>query len=239
MTNISIIVPILNEAEQLPDLLQHLQHWQNRGSEIILVDGASSDHSLSLMEKSAFTVLHSQRGRARQMNAGAEFSKGSILLFLHADTRLPINADERVLHALSKAKQQEPATGKNVWGRFNVCIRADEASTIEKMMFKVISWFINKRSRLSGIATGDQAIFVTRITFQMIGGFVEQPLMEDIELSRMLKKIALPICLTEKVTTSARRWQNKGLWRTIWLMWCLRFAYWRGVSAEELAQRYR
>lgn len=230
MTKISIIVPVLNEAEQLPELLLHLQQWKNQSCDIIVVDGGSSDHSLQLLEKSSFTILHSERGRARQMNLGAQFAQSNILLFLHADTRLPENAKKLVLAAL--ASEQEH------WGRFDVALRAENQTFYQQTMYAIISWFINQRSRLSGIATGDQAIFVKHSTFTSIGGFVEQPLMEDVELCRQLKKIASPICLKEKVTTSARRWQSKGVWRIIWLMWSLRFAYWRGVSADELARRY-
>jgi len=227
---ISIIVPVLNEATQMSALLQHLQQWQNLGCEIIVVDGGSSDTSLTLLEKSAFTILHSERGRARQMNTGAQFAQGDILLFLHADTHLPANASTLVLSTF--------ASEKNHWGRFDVRIEGNNASSFQDLMFKIISAFINVRSRLSGIATGDQAIFVKRSTFESIGGFVEQPLMEDVELSKQLKKFSRPICLTEKVITSARRWQGKGVWRTIWLMWRLRFDYWRGIPAEVLVKHY-
>jgi len=232
--NLSIIVPILNEADRLPDLLEHLQIWQRRGCQTILVDGGSDDSSVELAKRAGFTVITAPRGRAYQMNTGAQVALGQTLLFLHADTRLPDNADSLIHDALNRTASQN----KNVvnttpqWGRFDVNISGDALS------LKVVGWLMNQRSRLTAIATGDQGIFVNRQTFQSIDGFPEQPLMEDIELSKALRRITPPMCLEAKVTTSARRWNSKGVGRTILLMWWLRFAYWRGTPAETLAKRY-
>lgn len=220
---ISIIVPILDEIELLPELLAHLQHWQRRGSEVLLVDGGSHDGSADVAEAIGFTVIRSPRGRARQMNEGAAHARGCALVFLHADTRLPMDADRTVLDALKKSH----------WGRFDVRLSGDE------LMLRVIAFFMNCRSRVSGIASGDQAIFVKKATFLTIGGFPEQPLMEDIEISRRLKPQGRPRCLRERATTSGRRWLAHGVWSTIWLMWRLRWAYWRGESPEQLARWYQ
>jgi rSAM/selenodomain-associated transferase 2 len=220
---LSIIVPVLDEIALLPDLLAHLQHWQRRGCEVLLVDGGSSDGTAEVAEAIGFSVLRSARGRARQMNTGAACAKGSALVFLHADTRLPEHADRLILDALHT----------HPWGRFDVRLSGD------RWMLSVIAVMMNLRSRLTGIATGDQAMFVDRQTFMGIGGFPEQPLMEDIEISKHLKRCGRPRCLPAKVVTSGRRWLTRGVWPTIWLMWRLRWAYWQGESAERLARRYQ
>lgn len=222
---ISIIVPMLNEAEALPDLLAHLLPWLRCSCEVLLVDGGSRDGSVVLAECAGFTVLHAERGRARQMNAGAQVASGEVLLFLHADTRLPAAADHLVRQALADPQAS--------WGRFDVQI------TGRSPMLRVVGWMMNRRSRLTGIATGDQAIFVRRTVFEAIGGFPDQPLMEDVELSRRLKKWGSPACLKARVITSGRRWETRGVWRTILLMWRLRLAYWLGASPEQLARQYR
>lgn len=225
MMRISIIVPMLNEAETLPDLLAHLLPWQRCGCEVLLVDGGSRDGSAAMAECAGFTVLHAEWGRARQMNAGAQAASGEVLLFLHADTRLPAAADHLVRQALADATAS--------WGRFDVQIAG------RPPMLHVVGWMMNRRSRLTGIATGDQAIFVRRTVFKAIGGFPDQPLMEDVELSRRLKKRGAPACLKARVITSGRRWETRGVWRTILLMWRLRLAYWLGASPEQLARQYR
>lgn len=220
---VSVIVPILNEASQLPDLLGQLLACKRKDCEVILVDGGSTDQSAQQAAALGFTVIESERGRGHQMNTGAQHARAEHLLFLHADTRLPEGAIAVIEDALARAQ----------WGRFDVQISGDSP------MFKIIAWFMNQRSRLTGIATGDQAIFIRRDLFEQIQGFPEQALMEDIELSKRLKKITKPACLKQKVLTSGRRWEDKGIWRTILLMWRLRFAYWRGVSPDELVQKYR
>jgi rSAM/selenodomain-associated transferase 2 len=220
---ISIIVPILNEEAQMPELLAHLQELQREHCEVILVDGGSQDQTAKIAVAYGFTVLVSGRGRAVQMNFGAAHAHADSLLFLHADTRLPKNAIKQITAALEK----------NQWGRFDVQISGSAR------MFSVISWFMNHRSRLTGIATGDQAIFIRRGVFDYIQGFPKQALMEDIELSKRLKRVAKPACIEDKVLTSGRRWQDRGIWRTILLMWRLRLAYWRGVSPDLLVEKYR
>ena len=219
----SIIVPMLDEAAQLPELFAHLLPLQKAGCEILLVDGGSTDGSAQLARLAGFTVLDAAPGRAVQMNAGAARAGGGALLFLHADTRLPFGAQHLITASLARSE----------WGRFDVYI------TGRPWMLRVVSFMMNLRSRLTGIATGDQAIFVNRSVFRQLGGFPVQPLMEDVALCRLLKALARPVCLRQCVKTSGRRWETRGVWRTIWLMWCLRWAYWRGVDVSELARRYR
>ncbi len=221
---LSIIIPMLNEAAQLPELFAHLLPFQRAGCEIVFADGGSTDGSARLAEIAGFAVVNAQRGRARQMNAGVAAVGGDVLLFLHADTRLPEGAEQHIEQALS---------GVHGWGRFDVCI------TGRPFMLRVIGQLMNWRSRLTGIATGDQAIFVRRIVFERVRGYPDQPLMEDVELSKRLKQISRPACIAQCVSTSGRRWEERGVWRTILLMWRLRWAYWRGADAGELARRYR
>ncbi len=221
---LSIVVPALDEAAGIADMLQALAPLRARGAEVIVVDGGSVDGTAQIAAALADRVLCSPRGRARQMNAGAALAGGTLLLFLHADTRLPGSAD-RVLH--------EAVAGGAAWGRFDVHIDG------RALLLRLVAALMNQRSRLTGIATGDQAIFVRRDLFQRIGGFPEQPLMEDVELSRRLRALAAPCCLRQRVTTSGRRWETRGVWRTILLMWRLRWRYWRGASPEALARAYR
>ena len=178
-----------------------------------MVDGGSGDGTLELARGLCDRLIVVPRGRAAQMNAGAREAKGDVLVFLHADTRLPENF----------------SLGNHVWGRFDVEIDGRHP------LLKVVAWSMNLRSRLTGIATGDQAIFVRREAFP---GFPELPLMEDIAFSKAMKRIARPACLRAKVITSGRRWQSRGVLRTILLMWRLRAMYAMGVSAESLARRY-
>jgi rSAM/selenodomain-associated transferase 2 len=159
------------------------------------------------------------------MNTGAAAANGDGLLFLHADTQLPPLGDELANAAL--------ADGERVWGRFDVRIEG------RSLALRVIAWLMNLRSRLTGIATGDQAIFVTRVAFERVGGFPNQALMEDVELSRRLLRLSRPACLHAKAITSGRRWEQRGIWRTVMLMWRLRFDYWRGMPVNELARRYK
>ena len=222
---LSIIVPMLNEAAALPALLAQLARWRTRGCEVVLVDGGSTDGSADVARAAGFRVVEAERGRARQMNAGAVQAGGEVLLFLHADTQLPTEADAAVRGALADERRD--------WGRFDVRI------TGRAPMLCVVAALMNLRSRLTGIATGDQAMFVRREAFDAVGGFPLQPLMEDIELSRRLLRRSRPACLRARVTTSGRRWEQRGVWRTIVLMWRLRWAYWRGVPAEVLAEAYR
>lgn len=222
---LSIIVPVLNEAEGIGETLTSLQPLRARGCEVIVADGGSTDASRDLAVPLADRVVASPRGRARQQNAGAAAALGDVLLFLHADTRLPVDADRLVTDGLR--------TSGRGWGRFDVRL------TGRHPMLRVIERMIGARSRLSGIVTGDQAIFVRRDWFIRAGGFPEIPLMEDVALSKALRRAGPPLCLRETVVTSSRRWERRGVWRTMALMWRLRLEYWLGVDPERLAERYR
>ncbi|MDB5891232.1 MAG: glycosyl transferase [Polaromonas sp.] len=224
---LSIIMPVLNEAAGIDTTLAALLPLRQRGAELVVVDGGSTDDTALRAAAHGACVLTSVPGRAAQMNAGARRAAGSVLLFLHADTVLPADADRLINSALSAS------SNRRVWGRFDVSI------TGRSGMLPVIAAMMNWRSRLTGIATGDQALFMTRAAFAAAGGFAAQPLMEDIDMSRRLRKLSPPACLRERVATSGRRWESRGVWRTVWLMWRLRFAYWRGVSPDRLARRYR
>ena len=224
MPRSTIVVPALDEAGDIEAALQALAPLRARGAEVIVVDGGSADGTAQLAKPLADRVLVSPRGRARQMNAGAAAARGDVLLFLHADTRLPEAADAALHQAVARGA---------AWGRFDVQIDG------RPRMLRLVAALMNQRSRLTGIATGDQAIFVRCDLFQRIGGFPDQPLMEDIEISRRLRALARPCCLRQRVVTSGRRWESRGVWRTIFLMWRLRWRYWRGESAQTLAEAYR
>src|SRR5581483_1686189 len=221
---LSIIVPVLNEAQRLPQALERLASVRARGAEVIIVDGGSQDGTLAAATGLGCRLVSSSKGRARQMNAGAQIARGEKLLFLHVDTTLPENAEVLIEAALNSRR--------HIWGRFDVDIQG------RPWTLKVIAMLMNWRSRLSGIATGDQAIFVARSAFESVGGYPDQPLMEDIELSKRLRALSPPVCLRAHAVTSGRRWESRGVWRTIILMWRLRWAYWRGVPASVLADRY-
>ena len=190
-----------------------------RGHEVIVVDGGSTDGTADLAAPLCDRFLRSEKGRARQMNAGAALASGDALVFLHADTRLPPLADRFIFEGLQDSS----------WGRFDVAI---EGST---RALKLVACAMNLRSRLTGIATGDQAIFVRRDAF---GGFPLIPLMEDIAFSRQMKRRVRPACVRERVVTSGRRWETHGIVRTIVLMWRLRLLYALGVGPGRLARRY-
>lgn len=223
--SLAVVIPTLNEAAQITTVLQNVRATLPE-AHIVVVDGGSNDGTVDLAMPLAHQVLLAPAGRARQMNAGcaAITAAPDYWLFLHADTELPANANTALGQAFEKGA---------VWGRFDVRI------TGQSRLLPMVAWFMNWRSRLTGIATGDQAIFVRHDAFTELGGFADQPLMEDIELSRQLRQLARPVCLSERVMTSGRRWESRGLWRTIFLMWRLRYRYWRGHSAEELARLYR
>lgn len=218
-------MPVLNEAAGIDAALGALVPLLARGAQLIVADGGSSDDTAARAQAGGAQVINAPRGRALQMNAGAQQASGDVLLFLHADTLLPPNADALI--------EQTLAAGPQVWGRFDVRI------TGKPPLLRVIAAFMNVRSRWSGIATGDQAMFMTRAAFAAVGGFPAQPLMEDIELSTRLRTLSRPVCLRAPVITSGRRWESRGVWRTVLLMWRLRLAYWRGAAPERLAQLYR
>jgi rSAM/selenodomain-associated transferase 2 len=223
--SLSIIVPVLDEAAGIAAALQPLQELRARGAQLIVVDGGSADGTAELAAPLADRVLSAARGRARQMNAGAALATGRILVFLHADTRLPAAADHLIMNAL------RPEGGRH-WGRFDVRIEGRSA------WLPLVAAMMNLRSRLTGIATGDQAMFVDRDAFAAAGGFPEIPLMEDIALSSRLRKRRAPACLPEKVVTSGRRWDRHGVWRTNRLMWWLRLRYFLGANPHRLAIEY-
>ena len=223
---IAIVVPVFNEALVLPRLIHDLttlNEIANPSFELVFVDGGSTDNTMALIVDAGLRVIKSAKGRAWQMNAGAAQTTGDLLLFLHADTQLPENA----LAAISSN-----LLGNTCWGRFDVRI------TGKSWMLGVVSRMMNWRSRLTGIATGDQAMFMTRGAFQKIGGFPEQALMEDVEASRRLRQLSRPACIASPVITSGRRWETRGVLTTIVLMWRLRWAYWRGQDPQQLAKLY-
>jgi len=224
MSKLSIIIPVLNEGEAIAAALDALAVLRALGAEVIVVDGGSRDATIQRARPRADRVILAPRGRALQMNAGAEKAAGDVLLFLHADTNLPPDADHVVLSGLERSG--------HAWGRFDVKIEG------RSPVLRVIAWLMNIRSRLTGIATGDQAIFVRRAAFQAAGGFPAIPLMEDIALCKRLKRVSRPLCLRERVTSSGRRWETHGVFHTMLLMWRLRLAYFFGADPKKLAQRY-
>jgi len=221
--SIAVIVPVFNEQDVLPVLISQLQRLE--ADEWIVVDGGSSDDTRHILQESPIQWMSAPLGRASQMNAGAKRCDSDILLFIHADTIISSSN----ISALRQAMQG----GFCVGGRFDVSLSGDGAA------LSVIAWWINFRSRVSGIHTGDQCQFVRRSVFERIGGFPNQALMEDVAFSKRLKREGKVACLRQKVVTSSRRWQKYGLVSTVWLMWKLRFLYWLGISPEKLARMYR
>lgn len=222
---ISIIIPTLNEAATIQALLGSLQTERQQGHEVIVVDGGSHDPTLALAEGLADVILVSAQSRALQMNRGAQQAQGDILWFLHADSAIPAQATHSIVQALSHHPQR--------WGRFQVQLSGTD------WRFKMIAWFMNQRSRLTGICTGDQGIFVTRTLFETCQGFPNIALMEDIALSQcLLKHAGKPQTLPLRLLTSSRRWQQHGIWSTIFLMWRLRWAYFRGQDPAQLKRWY-
>lgn len=224
MPTLSIIVPTLNEASEIKNALAALQELRRSGTEIVVADGGSDDGTPALARELADRVVASPRGRAAQMNAGAAAARGDIFLFLHADTRLPDRADRLVTEALRGAT--------SCWGRFDVTLIG------RSRLLPLVAAMMNWRSRLTGICTGDQSLFVTRQAFEAVGGFPELPLMEDIAMSKRLKRLSRPIPLRARVRTSGRRWDRDGPFRTALLMWGLRLAYFFGADPALLARLY-
>jgi rSAM/selenodomain-associated transferase 2 len=218
----SVIIPTLNEEKTIQFCLLALQPLRN-DCEIIIADGDSVDNTKILALPLVDKVMASAKGRAKQMNNGASYATGDILIFLHADTRLPENALPLIQQKISSTSQ---------WGRFDIQLSGNS------FMLKVIAQMMNWRSRLTGIATGDQVIFVMREAFEKAGQYPESNLMEDIALCKALKKISPPICLKDKVISSGRRWEHNGIYRTILLMWSLRLRYFFGTDPQTLAFLY-
>jgi rSAM/selenodomain-associated transferase 2 len=223
--SLSIIIPTLNEADNIFATLQALAPLRARGAEVIVVDGGSTDDTLARARSRADLMLSAPRGRALQMNAGAARARGAILLFLHADSVPPREADTLIVDGLNRTRRS--------WGRFDVRIAGSHP------LLRVVERAMNLRSRWTGIATGDQGIFVTRSLYTAAGGYPEIPLMEDVALAKRLKRFGAPLCLKHRITTSARRWEKNGVLRTILLMWRLRLAYWLGADPKQLAIRYQ
>lgn len=224
MMKLSIIIPVLNDAEVIAPLIKSLQTLRHRGHEVIVVDGGSRDDTREIAGLFVDQLIHAPAGRALQMNAGAQSADGHVLWFLHADSQLPEQADELIFSTLGGATE--------AWGRFDIRLSG------RQKIFRLLEYMINLRSRLSGIATGDQGIFVSASLFNKTGGYPVQPLMEDIALCKCLKKIQSPVCIREKLVTSSRRWEQNGVLSTILLMWRLRVAYFFGVPAEKLVGYY-
>ena len=220
---VSIIIPVFNEEDSIKELLHQLQAYRQQGHEIIVVDGGSVDNTISISEPLADKVIKSTSGRALQMNNGVAQAKNDILWFVHADTVLPENAIEVIQKALIK----------NNWGRFNVNLSGSN------VLFRLIEHMMNIRSCITGIATGDQAIFVKRKIFELVNGYSNLPIMEDVDLSKKLKKLSKPACIKERLTTSSRRWEKNGILSIVFLMWKLRLLYWLGVSADKLTEQYK
>lgn len=223
LCKISVIVPVLNERTCIVDTLLKLQPLRHRGHEVILVDGGSCDATPVVARPFVDQIHCTEAGRARQMNLGARHSSGEILFFLHADTRVPDNVDRLINNAMNH---------QSGWGRFNITLAGTHP------LLRLIEVGMNLRSSITGITTGDQGLFISRDWFVSIGGFPDQPLMEDIAFSRSLKPLAAPICLTHRLVTSSRRWEHYGVVRTVFRMWYLRTAYYFGVPARQLAKQY-
>jgi len=221
---VSVIVPTLNERARVAATLSALQDIRRSGHEVLVVDGGSSDDTRDRARPWVDRVLRSPKGRALQLNAGARESRGDTLLFLHADTWIPPDA-------LAAFLEEFPEGGR-LWGWFDVSLSG------RRFVFRVVENLMNLRSRLSRITTGDHAIFVQRGIFEKVGGYPEIPLMEDIALSRLLKREGRPLCLDRRVVTSSRRWEEQGILRTIVLMWRLRLAYALGADPGSLAASY-
>ena len=223
LMRLSVVILALNEAHHIGALLADLAEARAAGVELILVDGGSTDGTAALAAPAVDRVLTAPRGRANQMNAGARAAAGEVLWFLHADSRLPPEAPAALLHVCARGV---------LWGRFDVRLSGPMP------VLRLVERAMNLRSRLTGIATGDQGIFVTRAAFERVGGYPEIPLMEDIALSKALRRLARPACLRTRITTSSRRWEEQGALRTILLMWRLRLAYALGADPRRLARLY-
>lgn len=223
MKKYSIIIPTLNEAEGVRDFLLALQPLKEQ-CEIIIADAGSTDETKLISQPLVDLFIAASKGRATQMNSGAENASANILIFLHADTYLPEQALSLIQQGIDKGAQ---------WGRFDIQLIG------RHVMLKVVAQMMNWRSRLTGIATGDQVIFMTLQAFQKVGGFPDMPLMEDIEISKRLNEFSRPYCIKVKVKSSARRWESFGVWKTITLMWSIRLRYFLGESPQHLAELYR
>lgn len=225
---LSIVIPVLNDAEPLNRLLSTLHDLLTGPAEVLVVDGGSADSSALVALESGARVLQAPPGRGRQLNSGCQAARGQWLWLLHADS-LPSRAAVATLESIAAGNSPQASVG---WGRFDICFDAHSA------LFQLLAAMMNARSRLTGICTGDQGMFLHRRLLSCVGGVPEQPLMEDIELSRRLGRFCRPACRPETLQTSARRWQQAGWWRTVLGMWRLRLRYWLGAAPEQLAVEY-
>jgi len=221
---VSVVIPTRNEAGCIAQTLASLRSLRTAGHEVIVVDAGSTDATQALASGECDRIITSSPGRARQQNAGARIARGDVFWFVHADTQIPSAAANELLACVAK----QP----NCWGRFDVRF------TSSRLALRIVAKCMNLRSRLTAIATGDQGLFVSREYFQRLHGFADQALMEDVELTRRLKRIAPPHCLSSPIVTSSRRWETRGILRTILLMWWLRAAYFFGVDTQRLARWY-
>ena len=230
----AVVVPAFNEANHITQTLQFLAPWRAQGALVIVVDGGSQDETIARCAGLVDQVIHSSKGRAIQMNSGARLAisdyQCDAVVFVHADTWVPAKGLEQIRQHMSGVVRAKDSI---VWGRFDVGIFG------QSRWLPVIAWFMNVRSRITSIATGDQTIFMTRTAFQRVGGFPDLPLMEDVQMSDNLRRYCKPICLKLKVNTSGRRWETRGIIQTVALMWSLRLRYWIGTPADVLAKKYR
>jgi len=223
--SLAIVIPVFNEEKTLIDALGHLQRLElEPADQLVFIDGGSTDKTIQLIRDAGFQCSISEQGRAKQMNKGAEITKSDIILFLHIDTSL----NSSNISNIKKTYNQGFLSGS-----FNVRLSG------VGLNYRIISFFINLRSYLTKVSTGDQAIFVSRQVFEDVGGFPDIPLMEDVALSKKLKAIGRVACLKDTLTTSSRRWEKHGVIKTVLLMWKLRFLYWLGVAPDKLAKMYR
>lgn len=221
--DVSIIIPTLNEAQEIENCLLPLQPLRQQNCEIIVVDGGSTDATETVALPLVDNFIYAAKGRSSQMNTGANLAHNPVLLFLHADTYLPKHALKQIIAGLENGFD---------WGRFDIRLTGTHP------MLTIIAFMMNWRSRLTGIATGDQAIFIRKHTFEQIGQYPDIALMEDIALSKQLKKSAPPFCINDKVTSSGRRWAHHGIYKTLLLMWWLRAGFFLGIAPELLAELY-
>ena len=221
---ISIIIPVLNESALLQKQLEKLRPFRNLGNEVIVVDGGSDDDSREVARPLVDRVCHSSSGRSLQMNYGAGLASGEVLLFLHIDTSLPVDCAAQIAQVFENSNR--------LWGRFDVRLSSDQG------LLRVIPAAMNLRSHLTGVVTGDQAIFVRRQVFEEVKGYAPIPLMEDIELSKRLRRLSWPARIRQKAIASSRRWEQRGVLSTVLSMWWLRLLYFVGVSPKKLVIMY-
>lgn len=224
MQYLSIIIPVFNESLTIKSTLINLIPLIKEGHELIIIDGGSDDDTVDICNHYTTNVFVSNKGRAAQMNCGAAKASNDMLVFLHADTILPENSAYLITNSF--------CTSNKEWGHFKARLNGD------KFILRIIEFFMNSRSCITGIVTGDQAIFIRKTLFDRINGFKNIPLMEDIEISKSLKKYSKPICIKSSVITSSRRWETNGYLKTIVLMWKLRLLYFFGVPANKLVKLY-